>query len=255
MTDKMDMKISGCSTMPGGDYGLVSISGSGKIKGNVKCDRLSCSGSAKVEGDVIAGDVGCSGSVKIEGSLVSREQFSASGSFRCTGAVQTELLKCSGSFEAAGPVSGGELRISGSIEAKQGIHCRDFRASGSCRIQGDLEAELVRLSGRAEIPGLLNAETVEISANSLSEIGDIGGGTIRIRRDINTRRIFGISFPRSAGPRVNSIEGDTVELENTEAKIVRGKHVIIGADCKIGRVEYSESFQAEEGTVAEAVRI
>lgn len=33
MNDIMDMKISGSSAMPGGEYRLVSISGSGKVQG------------------------------------------------------------------------------------------------------------------------------------------------------------------------------------------------------------------------------
>lgn len=32
MSDKIDMKISGSSVMPGGEYGKVSISGSGKFR-------------------------------------------------------------------------------------------------------------------------------------------------------------------------------------------------------------------------------
>ena len=51
MSDKMDMRISGSSTMPGGEYGKVSISGSGKVQGNLKCESLSCSGAGKVKGD------------------------------------------------------------------------------------------------------------------------------------------------------------------------------------------------------------
>ena len=50
MSDKIDMKISGSSVMPGGEYGKVSISGSGKIQGSVKCDRLACSGSGWRQG-------------------------------------------------------------------------------------------------------------------------------------------------------------------------------------------------------------
>ena len=47
MSDKMDMRISGSSTMPGGEYGKVSISGSGKVQGNLKCESLSCSGAGR----------------------------------------------------------------------------------------------------------------------------------------------------------------------------------------------------------------
>lgn len=54
MSDHIDMKISGSSTMPGGEYGKVSISGAGKIQGKPEMlTACSCSGSGKVEGDVV----------------------------------------------------------------------------------------------------------------------------------------------------------------------------------------------------------
>ena len=140
MSDKMDMRISGSSTMPGGEYGKVSISGSGKVQGNLKCESLSCSGAGKVKGDMVAQNVSCSGSVKVEGSMDCREKLSTSGSFQCTGPVEAQELKCSGSFQAMGKVTGGEFRISGAMRAAAGVHCREFRSSGSTRIQGDLEA-------------------------------------------------------------------------------------------------------------------
>ena len=140
MSDKIDMKISGSSVMPGGEYGKVSISGSGKIQGSVKCDRLACSGSGKVAGDVVAQTVACSGAAQVEGSLDCREKLSTSGSFSCTGAIQAQEIHCSGSFHAKGKVAGGDFRISGAFQAEQGVHCRDFRASGACQVQGDLEA-------------------------------------------------------------------------------------------------------------------
>lgn len=46
MNEKMDMRISGSSTMPGGEYDRVSISGSGTVQGDLRCQSLSCSGSA-----------------------------------------------------------------------------------------------------------------------------------------------------------------------------------------------------------------
>ena len=255
MSDKMDMRISGSSTMPGGEYGKVSISGSGKVQGNLKCESLSCSGAGKVKGDMVAQNVSCSGSVKVEGSMDCREKLSTSGSFQCTGPVEAQELKCSGSFQAMGKVTGGEFRISGAMRAEAGVHCREFRSSGCTRIQGDLEAEHVRLKGITEISGLLNAETIEISAGASSEIGDIGGGTITVRQEDTTFRFFGFSIGRTPSLRTNSIEGDRVELEYTTAMVVRGKEVIIGEGCKIDRVEYTETFQAQPGTVGQAVKI
>ena len=255
MSDHIDMKISGSSTMPGGEHGKVSISGAGKIQGNLKCDSLSCSGSGKVEGDVVTQSASCSGAIKVEGSIDCRERLSTSGSFQCNGSVQAQELKCSGSFQAQGRVSGGEFRVSGSMRAESGVHCREFRSSGSSRIQGDLEGEYVQLKGLTKISGLLNAETVEISAGASSEIGDIGGSTITVQREDSTFRIFGCSFGRTPSLRTNTIEGDRVELEYTTAKVVRGKQVIIGEGCKSDRVEYTETFQARPDTVGQAVKI
>ena len=50
------------------------------------------------------------------------------------------------------------------------------------------------------------------------------------------------------------IEGDDVDLEYTQADVVRGRRVRIGEGCSIGRVEYSESLDAWDGTVGEAVQ-
>ncbi|MFL6561039.1 MAG: cytoplasmic protein, partial [Bacillus sp. (in: firmicutes)] len=48
---------------------------------------------------------------------------------------------------------------------------------------------------------------------------------------------------------VELIEGDKIELENTIAKIVRGKQVRIGPNCQIGLVEYTEDFLTDKKAV------
>ena len=40
MNEHIDMKISGSSTMPGGEYGSVSISGAGKVNGSLKREKM-----------------------------------------------------------------------------------------------------------------------------------------------------------------------------------------------------------------------
>lgn len=78
MNEHIDMKISGSSTMPGGEYGSVSISGAGKVNGSLKCEELHCSGAAKVQGDVdCAGELHTSGAGKIAGSGRLRQTSSA----------------------------------------------------------------------------------------------------------------------------------------------------------------------------------
>ena len=70
MNEHIDMKISGSSSMPGGAYGRVSISGAGRVNGSLKCEELHCSGAAKVQGGVdCAGELRSSGAVQIGGLL------------------------------------------------------------------------------------------------------------------------------------------------------------------------------------------
>ena len=252
MSEHIDMKISGSSTMPGGEYGRVSISGAGKVQGSLKCEELHCSGAAKVHGDVdCAGELRTNGAGKVDGSARCGS-LSASGAFSAQ-TVQVEgLASVSGSLRTEQAFTADELRASGSLEAGS-VHCRALRSSGSCRVNGDVEAETAVLSGAAEIGGLLNAETVEISANRAVHIHAIGGGTIRVLQK-DTTTFLGIFRTSPGRARIGSIEGDNIELENVEAEIVRGKYVRIGHGCRIGTVEYGENLEAEHGTVRQSTQ-
>ena len=64
-----DLKISGSGSATGGRYRVTSISGSGKIVGDVNCEKFSISGSGKVEGAVISNSFSISGSGKVTGDL------------------------------------------------------------------------------------------------------------------------------------------------------------------------------------------
>ena len=253
MNELIDMKISGASTMPGGEYGRVSISGAGKIKGSVKCTALSCSGSTSIEGNAMcSGSVHASGSAKIAGDVLCAGEMQASGAFRCEGGVQAGSLHCSGATVIIGAAEADEITAAGGTSAR-GLRCRILKASGGLRVEDGVEAESARLSGSITIPGLLNAERAEIYPSSGSHIGSIGGSDVRIL-DGGTGRLFGF-LPRSGTLiTVGTVEADTVELECTEADVVRGRSVRIGKGCRVGRVEYSEKLTAEPGTVGEAVR-
>ena len=173
MNEKMDMRISGSSTMPGGEYDRVSISGSGTVQGDLRCQSLSCSGSARVQGDVdCAGEVRSSGSSKVTGSITC-ESLSCSGAVKCEGSILSRgLIHSSGAMKVSGSLEGGEVDVSGGLEAAD-IRCQELRCSGAMNVSGGVEAEAVRISGMAGIPGLLNAETVEIAANRGIRIGSI----------------------------------------------------------------------------------
>lgn len=253
--EKMDMKISGSSTMPGGEYDRVSISGSGKVAGSLRCEELRCSGSAKVEGDArVTANLSCSGSAKVEGDVGCGGEMKVSGAFGCGGNAAAKEFHGSGSTRIDGELNCGVVHASGVLQAAR-IHCTELHASGSLRVSGDVEAERASISALVKIDGLLNAEKLEFYPSGSCEIGDIGGAEIRVLRSAGAVGLFGFARKSMAGTlSVRTIEGDSVELENVTAESVRGKTVRIGEGCHIQRVEYSESLDAAPGTVGEAVQ-
>lgn len=120
MNEHIDMKISGASSMPGGEYRRVSISGAGKVQGSLKCEELHCSGAAKVQGDVdCAGELHTSGAAKVFGSA------------RCGS------LSSSGAFSAQSVQVEGLASVSGSLRTEQALTA---------------DAPRVRLSGGRQRP-------------------------------------------------------------------------------------------------------
>lgn len=172
---------------------------------------------------------------------------------KCEGSILSRgLIHSSGAMKVSGSLEGGEVDVSGGLEAAD-IRCQELRCSGAMNVSGGVEAEAVRISGMAGIPGLLNAETVEIAANRGIRIGSIGGGSIRIYKPTQIS-LLGLFHGSVSCAQAGDIEGDDVDLEYTQADVVRGRRVRIGEGCSIGRVEYSESLDALPGTVGEAVQ-
>lgn len=257
MNDTIDLRINGGSTMPGGEYGQVHINGSGKIKGDLKCDSLHCSGAARIYGNIETQSVSCSGAVNIEGGLVCHTTMKVSGSGKCCADVEVESLKVSGGFKTEGAIKAKEMKVSGSITVEKSIQCETLKVSGKLQVKGGVEAEAVHLGGSTEIGGLLNAEDIKIDHYGTSKIEDIGCTTIRVYPQQEKIGFFGFFSSRKICPtlEVGTIEADQVELVATRAKVVRGRDVVIGPGCVIERVEFTNSCQSEEGTVKEKVKV
>lgn len=254
--EKRNLHTSGAMHIDGGDYADVHVSGSLKVNGDIRCDELHCSGSTKIDGSMeCGGEVVTSGSVKLTGSSkIGAARIS--GSFTCEDSLQCDgRLNVSGSAKIGGGLRVGEGNFTGSCTVDGVLHATVLSCSGKLTVEKDVEAERFQSSGKLEIHGLLNAEQVEIHVSGSSEIADIGGGMILTKKDRSWHG-FGFSFGSGQGClRVRTIEGDRVELEATQAKVVRGKVVRVGKDCEIDRVEYSGELILDGGIVREQVRV
>ena len=228
----MDMRIAGAGKIPAGEYDKISISGSGKLLGKVRCTSFTAAGSAK-------GD-----------SIECKESFKASGSTSFTEDIKANDIHISGSLRAGLDMVAESISIFGAAKCEGSIKCNTFSLSGSASISGDIEAECLTVRGVCNCEGLVNAENVDIKADRLMTIGSIGGSNITIGR-----KPISIFFKRKTAVST-SIEGDTITLEYVTCPTVTGRVVEIGEGCSIDLVQYSEEIKiSPKATVGRSEKI
>ena len=227
--------ISGAGTIGGGTYERVSISGSGKITGDITADEIKISGSGKIAGLARVIRVSTSGAAVFEAGIIA-DEMRISGSARSHGTTEIKELKCSGVFKTDGSLTSEYIKISGSLA-----------------VDGDVASEIYKTTGAFRIGGLLSADHIEINLAGRCEAREIGGERIEVRRGGWHQKgliLDGLIriFTGSTTSRLRSalIEGDTIHLEDTEADVVRGKRICIGPGCNIKTVEYSEELSVDE---------
>ncbi len=226
------MNIAGSGVIPAGDYQeVISISGSGKLTGTVRCEAFSASGAASGKGD-----------------LYCREAVKVSGSMRLEGSVEAASVRVSGSFRCGGSCTAKEeIRAAGAIHFDGAVKCAYLRCSGTARLGAGAEAEEICIERSVQSDGLLNAEYVDLRLHGgVSRVTSIGGSDIHVKnvgQKMSLRRLF--QWDRSEGSLEVSeaIEGEVVLLENTSAPLVVGEDVTIGAGCDIELVQYKDKLE------------
>jgi len=222
-----DIRISGAGTVRGGFFGKVSISGSGKVEGDVEAEEISVSGSGRFQGNVKAGALRASGSLAVEGN-VEAEEFRCSGSGRASGDVTAESFRASGSMKVEGKGKADEMVISGSGQFGRDVEAQRFRSSGAFRVGGKLQAE-----------------RMEIALAGESHAEEISGGTITVIQS-GQGILLGLFAVGKAGVlETRRIEGGDIYLESTRAERVEGRRVKIGPGCRIQNVQYSEALEVD----------
>lgn len=202
-----DLIINGQSSAAGGKYNAVVINGEGKIEGDLDCINLKINGKCSMNGNVKADSVNVNGEASIKGDL------------------EAEKAKIHGTIDIDGNLSVDKAEMYGIIS-----------------VGGDCNAEIFKIKGTFTIEGLLNAGKLELSLYESSRAREIGGEKITVKR------IGGLKGMIMSGKEltVETIEGDDVYLENTNAKIVRGNNIELGPGCEIELVEYKDSFKQDE---------
>lgn len=231
----------------------ASISGAGKLSGGIY-DTVKVAGSGKIEGDIDANQISTAGACKIEGNIKAQRMKTA-GACKIAGDVQAGELKTAGSCSVEGRVQAEALESAGAQTVLKSISAKQVEAAGSFRVGGDVEADRFSAKGSIDIGGLLSADEVRLELGGRSTIREIGGERIEVRKLSRGWHFLHFGWG-SSGLEAETIEGDEIHLEATRAKVVRGKRVVIGEDCQIDRVEYTESLQVDNAAaVKEQVKV
>lgn len=233
-----NLLINGSGSSGGGSFKKVLINGKGTVHGDVECNDFKINGTGSVTGNMVGKEGKINGSGNIEGSI-EFEDFTIEGTGGIGGNAKVNKMKISGKGKIGGSLKGEEVRI-----------------RGKATIGEDCEAEEFKCEGGFAIGGLLNADVIDISIAGECQAKEIGGRIIKVKKGIFSflNNIFKSVYPISLTTEI--IEADEIDIEYTNAKMVRGNNVNIGPNCEIEVVEYKGTFtQDPSAKVKEAIKI
>lgn len=262
MNSYKNLIISGSASVAGGTFDRVNISGSAKIDGDIICKKFEANGAAKANGNIESDYIEINGAVKINGNC-SFNEMQVNGTTSISGDSNGGDIEVNGSAKFIGNINAKCCEISGSISVEGSISSDEIKSQGMLNVSKDCEGEKIHLAGGFRVDGLINGEEIEIKSGWSSRASSIGGKKITIKEGYgfgglgilisSVKKIF---TGESALVNCDSIEGDDIYLENTSAKIVRGKNIVLGKNCNIQKIEYTENFQNNyESTVGEVINI
>lgn len=226
-----DLVINGIGASNGGQFHDVTLNGRGTINSDVECSLFDCNGSGVIKGNVKSEKMKINGNAKFHASIES-QKMTVDGSAKIDQNVQVEHLKVSGHATVGGKLKGEEVIIHGILKVGE-----------------DCEAEKFKAKYRFTIGGLLNADLIDVQIYGDCRAKEIGGQTITVKQHKGS--LIGTLFKPFFNTQLETelIEGDKIDIENTKAQIVRGKHVTIGENCEIGLVEYTDEISIDKKAI------
>ncbi|AIQ13427.1 hypothetical protein PDUR_17025 [Paenibacillus durus] len=186
---------------------------------------------------------------KVEGSLNAR-LFKANGQIRVKGGLFTEGMEVNGIMSLGGPLRINTMKLDGILHIDGSVIGENCVLNGLMTAKGDCELEEFRGVGGFTIEGLLSAGHVDIRLEGAGQVHEIGVESLKVRQGDQSlwNRLLGGIIPKLK-PMLTArvIEGDDLDLEYTNADVVRGNDVIIGEGCSVGLVEYRTGLTVHPG--------
>lgn len=231
-----NISIMGEGSISSGNYQTVRVMGDGKILGYIEAGKLSIMGTLASESALKVGYLSISGEGKF--GAVDAENIRIMGTGEFNGAVKTKTIKIMGEAEIRDSLKAQEITIMGSLEGKS------------------LESETFVSNGAFELEAL-NANDIKVTLRGPCKALEIGGETIKVKYPrvkkilLDVLDILLFRKTKRVGLIADTIEADSIYLENTVAKAVKGNNVVIGSGCKIRSIEYKETLYIDNSSIVE----
>jgi cytoskeletal protein CcmA (bactofilin family) len=192
-------------------------------------------------------DINLEGIGKVNGGTYKDIKISGIGTI--LDEITCQEIVCEGVCKAKGSISCNNILVEGTFESYGNIEANDkISISGMMKAKGNIQGREITIDGKIKIPGLLSGDKIKIIFIGKNHVKEIGGEEIIIFEHKKSL-VNKILMPNKLIS--DSIEGDIIELENTECEIVRGKNITIKGGCKIKRIEYTGEISVDENSNVE----
>lgn len=277
-----DVAITGTGTYDDVDCDRFRVNGTGKVSGDLLAETATVNGTASVGGDAEVTTLDSDGTLTVSGA-VRAETVELGGTAKVSGDLHADEATVDGTGKVGGDASVDHVVADGTLNVSGNLDGHDVAGDGTVKIGGSVVAADARFDGTVKIGGLTDA--TELSVDGTGKFGDVNaetcGVTGRIVANAVSARTFDLELQgaseistldadevrvaesdasRSLGARllgredrvleVDTVVGETVDLDATTADTVVGERVTLGPDADVGTV-YADELDADDATVAE----
>ncbi len=238
-------KFMGDTTLETSSLETVKVMGKLNVKESSQINSLRIMGNIKAENlnsnilSVGSSDGNIVGLFKIKGL------FSSVNKVNFKGDISGETLESVFELESHGTLKFKNFIFRNSFKAANNIECEQFYSLDKIEVQS------------------INSEYTLIRPCPNSMIKSIVGSNVMICRDFSVNNIFNKipknfsdsiyeDYDRKVGIlEIGLIEADDIYVENVNADCIRGKNVVIGSNCHIKQVEYTNEIEISKNSTVE----
>ena len=171
------------------------------------------------------------------------------------GDIDADIVKCFGVGKTLGTVKCRQMMVKGVFSTTKRVYAQSVDVKGVLKCASELSAERFVVMGSVVSQSLLNGGEIDIQFERLSKAREVGGERISIRPgDFFHKERLGKPGKQFMGLIPNGvfkaevIEGNDIYLEIVQAGTVRGQIVVIGPNCRVAYLEYSNKAKVHESS-------